>query len=40
MTGTYNSYGGEQRCIQVLVGYLKEIDQMEDTAVDGRIILR
>ena len=40
MTRTYSSYGGEQRCIRVLVGNLKEIDQMEDTAVDGRKILR
>jgi len=40
MTGAYSIYGGEQRCIQVWLGNLKEMDRMEDTAVDGRLMLR
>jgi len=34
-------YGGEERCIQGFgKGNLRERDHLEDTCVDGRIILR
>jgi hypothetical protein len=32
--------GGEERCIQGWWGNLRERDYLEDTGVDGRIILR
>jgi hypothetical protein len=35
-----NTYGGEERSIQDLVGNLKERGHLEDSGVDRRIILR
>ena len=41
MSGVCSTYGGQERCIRVPGGkYLKEIGHLEDTGVDGRIILR
>jgi hypothetical protein len=31
-------YGGEERCIGVLWGYLRKRDHFEDPGVDGRIM--
>jgi hypothetical protein len=35
-----SEYGGGERCVQVLVGNLREKDHWGDSGVDGRIILR
>jgi hypothetical protein len=32
--------GGDERCIQVLWGKLREEDHLKDLGVDGRIILK
>jgi hypothetical protein len=40
MGGECNTYGGEERCIQGFGGEnLRERDHLEDTGIDGRIIL-
>ena len=38
--GKCSTYGGEERCIGVMGGDLKERDNLEDPDVDGRILLR
>jgi len=40
MGGACSAYGGEERCIQGLVGKSGEIYLLENAGVDGRIILR
>jgi hypothetical protein len=40
MDGACSMYGGEQRCIQCLVGNLRERDHLEYPGIDGRIISR
>jgi len=40
MDGACSTYWGEERCMQVLVGKLRERDHLGDPGVDGRIILR
>ena len=40
MGGECSAYGGEQRCVQGLVGNLRERDHLEDPDLDGRTILR
>jgi len=41
MGGACSRYGGEERCIHDLWwGNLEEIDHLEDSGLDGRIILR
>jgi hypothetical protein len=37
MGGTFNAYGGEEKCIQ---GFGGERDHLEETGVNGKIILR
>jgi hypothetical protein len=38
--GGCSTCGGEERCIQSWWGNLRERDHLEDTGVDGRVILR
>jgi hypothetical protein len=40
MGGACNPYGGEERCIQILVGDLGEGYHLEDPGEDGRVILK
>jgi hypothetical protein len=40
MGGACSAYGGEGRCIQVLVGNLRERDHLENPGIEGKIILR
>jgi hypothetical protein len=35
---SYDTYGGEDRFIKVMVGNLREKDHLEDLGVDGRIL--
>jgi hypothetical protein len=39
MGRTCRTYGGEERCIQALVGRSGERDQLGNQGIDGRIIL-
>jgi hypothetical protein len=39
MGGTCSTYGGEERCVQALVGRPEERDHLGNPAIDGRIIL-
>jgi len=40
MHGACSTYGGEDRCIRVLVGKPEGKNDLEDPGIDGRIILR
>jgi len=40
MGGACSTYGGEKSLYRVLVGKLRERDNLEDPGLDGRIILR
>jgi hypothetical protein len=40
MGGACDMYGGEEKCIQILVGNLNERDQLVVIGVSGRIILK
>ena len=39
MSGTCDTCGGEDGCMQSFGGEMKERDHLEDLALDGRIIL-
>jgi hypothetical protein len=40
MDGSFATYIGETKCIQVSCGNLKERDSLVDTNADGRVILK
>ena len=40
MGGAYGTEGGEERCVQSLMGKAEENKDLEDRGIDGRIILK